>query len=279
MRVKTKRAYKEKRKSKKSAGRKKLNILVSNDDGIDAPGIYALVMELRKIGKVTVVAPDKQRSAVGHAITMNFPLRVRKFYKNGEFFGYAVEGTPADSVKIAVRTILHDKPDILISGVNHGSNTAINIIYSGTVSAATEGTILNIPSIAVSLTTYDEPDFRFAAKFARKLAEFVAAKGLREDTLLNVNVPPVKEKEIKGIRITRQGQSRWDDTYDVRRDPNNKEYYWLTGKLDVMDTAEDTDLISVINNYISITPIQFDLTDYTALPEIKRWKLNNLLGK
>jgi 5'-nucleotidase len=156
----------------KKKSKKRLNILVSNDDGIDAPGIFALVQELRKIGDVTVVAPDKQ----------NFPLRAKEFKKDGVFFGYAVEGTPADSVKLAVRALLKKKPDLLVSGVNHGANTAISIIYSGTVSAATEGTILGIPSIAVSLTTYGHPDFRYAAKFSRKLAELVIKKGLPEGT-------------------------------------------------------------------------------------------------
>ncbi|MDI6765914.1 MAG: 5'/3'-nucleotidase SurE [Bacteroidota bacterium] len=255
------------------------NILVSNDDGIDAPGIYAVVNELKKFGNVTVVAPDEQRSAVGHAITMNYPLRVKKFYKNNKFFGYAVEGTPADSVKIAVRTVLKEKPDILISGINHGSNTAINIIYSGTVSAATEGTILGIPSIAVSLTTYDKPDFSFAAMFSHKLAEMVLQKGLPKDTLLNVNVPPLKEKDIRGVRITRQGKSRWDDTFEMRRDPNNKEYYWLTGKLEVLDISEETDLISIFNKYVSITPIHFDLTNYKAISELKSWKLEKYFKK
>jgi 5'-nucleotidase len=263
----------------KKQTKKRLNILASNDDGIDAPGIQALVRELSKIGHVTVVAPDKQRSAVGHAITMNFPLRMRKFMRDGEFFGYAVEGTPADSVKIAVRTIMKEKPDILVSGVNHGSNTAINVIYSGTVSAATEGTILGIPSIAVSLTTYAEPDFRFAAKFARKLVELVAKKGLPKDTLLNVNVPAVPEKNIRGVRITRQGKSRWDDTFDVRRDPNNREYYWLTGKLDLVDTESGIDQIAIMHNYVSVTPIHFDLTDYPALNELQQWKLNKLIRK
>lgn len=256
--------------------RKKPSILVSNDDGIDAPGIYALVQELNKIGTVTVVAPDEQRSAVGHAITMNYPLRVRKFHKNREFFGYAVEGTPADSVKIAIRTVMHEPPDLLVSGINHGSNTAINIIYSGTVSAATEGTIMGIPSIAISLTTYDKPDFRFAAKFSRKLAEFILKRGLPKDTLLNVNIPPIKEKDIQGVRITRQGKSRWDDTFDVRRDPNNKEYYWLTGKMDVLDTSPETDLIAIFQKFISITPIHFDLTDHKTFSEMKSWKLEKL---
>ena len=256
--------------------RKRPNILVSNDDGIDAPGIYALVLELKKIGNVSVVAPDKQQSAVGHAITMNYPLRVTKFTKNRKFFGYAIEGTPADSVKLAVRTLLDEKPDLLVSGINHGSNTAINVIYSGTVSAATEGTVLGIPSIAVSLTTFNEPDFRFAAIFARKLAAFILKKGLPEGTLLNVNIPPVKEKEIRGVRITRQGKTRWDDTFEVRRDPANKEYYWLKGKLEVLDRSPDTDQIAVMNNYVSITPIQFDVTDYKTLKKMRQWNIERV---
>jgi len=261
----------------KSSKKKIPRILVSNDDGIDAPGIYALVQELKKLGTVTVVAPDKQQSAVGHAITMNYPLRVSKFVKNESFFGYAVEGTPADCVKLAARTLLQEKPDILVSGINHGSNTAINIIYSGTVSAATEGTVLGIPSIAISLTTYGKPDFRVAAKFARRLAAFVLKKGLPEATLLNVNVPAVKEKDIRGVRVTRQGKTRWDDTFDVRRDPNNKEYYWLTGKLEIVDHSEDTDQIAVMRNYISVSPIQYDLTDYRMLKKMQDWGIEGLM--
>ena len=251
----------------------KLKILVSNDDGIDAPGIYALVTELKKIGEVVVVAPDKQMSAVGHAITMNYPLRAAEFFKNKEFFGYAVEGTPADCVKLAMHSILDSPPDILVSGINHGSNTAINLIYSGTVSAATEGTVLGVPSIAVSLATWDKPDFAYAAVFARRLAGFVIRQKLPEATLLNVNVPPLGEHDIKGIRVTRQGKTRWDDTFDVRRDPYNKEYYWLTGKLEVIDTSSETDEIAVRDGYISITPIHYDLTDYEFLGKMRRWKL------
>src|SRR5512135_16648 len=196
---------------------KKLRILISNDDGIDAPGIYALVQEVRKIADVSVVAPDKQQSAVGHAITMNYPLRAVPFRKNNEFFGYAVEGTPADAVKLGVRFLLKQKPDLLLSGINHGSNTAINILYSGTVSAATEGTVLGIPSIAVSLTTHGQADFSYAARFAARLARRVLDEGLPQGTLLNVNVPAVPEPEIAGVRVTRQGSSSWEDTFDVRR--------------------------------------------------------------
>lgn len=258
---------------------KRPDILICNDDGIDAPGIFALAQEIKKIGNVIVIAPDKQQSAVGHAITMNFPLRVTQFHKNGAFFGYAVEGTPADAIKLGIRSLLKRTPTLLISGINHGSNTAINIIYSGTVSAATEGTILGIPSIAVSLTTYGEPNFKYAAKFTRKLAKVVQEYGLPPDTLLNVNVPNVDEKEIRGVLLTRQGKSRWDDTFEVRRDPSRKEYYWLTGKLEVLDTAIDTDQRAIMNNYVSITPIKYDLTDYTMLQKMESWKVNRLLRK
>ncbi len=253
---------------------RKPSILVSNDDGIDAPGLAALVAELAKIGHVSVVAPDKQRSAVGHAITMNYPLRVKKFHKDGRLFGYAVEGTPADCVKLAIRSLMKAPPDLLVSGVNHGANTAVNIIYSGTVSAATEGTLLNVPSIAVSLTTYDDADFRPAARFAKRLALRVLRSGLPAGTLLNVNVPAVRASQIRGVRVTRQGNSLWNDTFDVRVDPNNNTYYWLTGKLDVLDTADDTDVVAVRKNYISVTPIQYDLTDYKALKSVRAWKLS-----
>ncbi|HTK82360.1 MAG TPA: 5'/3'-nucleotidase SurE [Bacteroidota bacterium] len=266
------------KKLKKPAHRK-LHILVSNDDGIDAPGIHALVRELKKIGEVMVVAPDKQRSAVGHAITMNYPLRVTKFFKNERFFGYAVEGTPADCVKLAIRSLCEVKPDIIVSGVNLGSNTAINIIYSGTVSAATEGTILGIPSIAVSLTTFEHPDFSYAAKFARKLAAFIGKRGLPEATLLNVNVPAIEAKQIRGVKVTRQGKSRWDDKFELRLDPNNREYYWLAGKLHIIDTSADTDEIAVVNHYVSVTPLHYDLTDYEALKKIQQWKLEKLVKK
>lgn len=253
------------------------HILVSNDDGIDAPGIYSLVQELRKVATVTVVAPDKQQSAVGHAITMNYPLRAVPFRKNDEFFGYAVEGTPADAVKLGVKFLLKERPDLVISGINHGSNTAISILYSGTVSAATEGTILGIPSIAVSLTTHQEADFSYAAKLAARLAVLVLQKGLPGGTLLNVNVPAVRESEIRGIMVTHQGFSTWDDTFDVRRDPANREYFWLTGKLAIMDNDEDADVIAIRNNFVSVTPIHYDLTDQRMLEGMKQWGLEKLL--
>jgi len=252
------------------------HVMIANDDGIDAPGIFALAQEMKKIARVSVVAPDRQQSAVGHAITMNYPLRALPFRKNGEFFGFAVDGTPADAVKLGVRCLLKEKPDLLISGINHGSNTAINILYSGTVSAATEGTVLGIPSIAVSLTTHDQADFTYAAKFSARLAGRVVAEGLPRGTLLNVNIPAVSEDRIGGVRITRQGNSSWDDTFDVRRDPAGREYFWLSGSMDVSDTDPDTDQIAVRDNWISITPIHYELTDRALLEQMKQWALGDL---
>ena len=251
---------------------RRLRILVSNDDGIDAPGLDALVRELKRVGDVTVVAPHQQQSAVGHAITMNSPLRVRKHSKNGRFFGYAVAGTPADCVKLGVRAILKQRPDLVVSGVNHGSNTAISVIYSGTVSAATEGTILGIPSIAVSLTTYAPADFIVAAKFARRLALEVMKRGLPAGTLLNVNVPPLPEAKIKGVRITRQGKAIWNDTFDARRDPANKEYYWLTGGLQNVDQDLVYDEAAIRSGYVSVTPIQYDLTNDNMIGVLEMWR-------
>lgn len=254
---------------------KKLSILVSNDDGIFSDGLGTLVKELEKIATVTIVAPDSQQSAVGHAITVHRPLRVREVSKEGKFFGFAVDGTPADCVKLAIRHLMKNKPDLVISGVNHGSNTAISVIYSGTVSAATEGTILGIPSFAMSLTTFEpNADFSYAAKFARQLALNVIEHGLPSGTLLNVNVPPVSENEICGVVITRQGKSMWNDEFEARRDPGNKQYFWLKGDLVELDEEEDIDQRAILNNKVSITPIQFDLTNYEMIKTLQSWKIS-----
>ena len=250
------------------------SILISNDDGIFSEGIAALVHSLSSIADITIVAPDSQQSAVGHAITMHRPLRMREVSKDGKFFGYALDGTPADCVKLAIRTIMSKKPDLVVSGINHGSNTAISVIYSGTVSAATEGTILGIPSFAISLTTFEpHPDFSVAADFARKLAQTVLTNGLPAGTLLNVNVPPVPSSEIQGVAVTRQGRSVWNDEFEARRDPGNKQYFWLKGELVELDEDEDVDQRAIVGNKISVTPIQYDLTNYSALGTIRDWKL------
>lgn len=253
-----------------------LKILVSNDDGIHSQGIYELVQELKKVGDVTVVAPSSEQSAVGHAITMKIPLRIKEVYRRGEFFGYAVDGTPADCVKIGMRNIIKDVPDVVISGINHGSNTAINIIYSGTVSAAREAAIMDIPAIAVSVTSHQVKNFSYAAKFAANLAKLLIAKDLPKGTLLNVNVPDILENEIKGVKLTKQGKSKWLETYEERIDPFGNKYFWLTGELNVTDTDENMDHKAVLNNFVSVTPIHFDLTDYETYSEMQNWNISEL---
>ncbi len=246
-------------------------ILLTNDDGINAPGLAALCARMKEIGDVVVVAPDSERSAVGHAITLADPLRVWHVEKDGGFFGYAVNGTPADCVKIAYWALLDYKPDLLVSGINLGSNTGINVIYSGTVSAATEGTILKIPSVAISLTTYTNPDFTYAAKFAQKLGLMVLERGLPNGTFLNVNVPPVREEAIRGVVVTRQGRAVYRERFDKRVDPQNRVYYWLTGKKVEVEEDEGVDDRAILNHKVSITPIHYDLTNYGYLEELKRW--------
>jgi len=253
-----------------------LKILVTNDDGIDSAGISALAEGLKEIADVVVVAPHDEQSAVGHGITMKIPLRVFKYYKNGSFFGYAVEGTPADCVKMGIRNIIGEAPDLVISGINHGSNTAINIIYSGTVSAAREAAIMDVPAIAISVTSHDAQDFTFASKVIKMVALKVAEHGLPNGTLLNVNVPNVPENKITGILVTKQSKAKWDDIYEKRVDPYGKEYYWLTGKLVEIETEFDTDQRAIRNNYVSLTPIHFDLTDYETFEKMKGWNIEKV---
>lgn len=248
-------------------------ILLTNDDGINAPGLDELYRQIKEIGEVIVVAPDSEKSAVGHAITLSDPLRVWKFEKNGDFFGYAVNGTPADCVKIAYWALLRHKPDLVISGINLGSNTGINVIYSGTVSAATEGTILGIPSFAISLTTYKNPDFTYAAKFARKLSKILLERDLPKGTFLNVNVPPIQEEEIEGVVITRQGKAIYKEKFDRRIDPQNRVYYWLTGTKIQLEEDSDVDDRAILQNKVSITPIHYDLTNYEFVNELNTWDI------
>ncbi|MEW6507029.1 MAG: 5'/3'-nucleotidase SurE [Bacteroidota bacterium] len=254
-----------------------MKILISNDDGIDSPGIAALAKEMKKLGEVTVIAPRTEQSAVGHAITMKIPLRITEYYKNGDFFGYAIDGTPADCLKIGIRNILKTRPDIVLSGINNGSNTAINIIYSGTVSAAREAAIMDLPAISVSQTSHDARDFSYAAEIALKLSKQVLENGLSKGTLLNVNVPNLPKEKIAGILLTQQGKSKWDDVYEERIDPYGKKYYWLTGNLIETDNDLITDQHAIKKNYVSITPVHFDLTDYKMYNEMKAWELENLM--
>lgn len=255
-----------------------MKILITNDDGIDSAGIYTLRESLKNMADVTVVAPITEQSAVGHGITMQIPLRVLKYNKNGEFFGYAVYGTPADCVKIGIRNIMKEKPDLVISGINHGSNTAINIIYSGTVSAAREAAIMDVPAIAISVTNHAVKDFGFAGKIANLLAKKVYGKNLPLGTLLNVNVPDFPEDQIKGVLVTKQGKSKWDDIYEKRVDPQGRDYYWLKGNLMEVDEGLEIDQVAIKNNYVSVSPIHFDLTDYETYEKLKEWNFEKLLN-
>jgi 5'-nucleotidase len=244
-----------------------MKILLTNDDGILAEGLIALYEELKGDFELSVVAPETEMSAVGHAITLSNPLRVRRFKRNGVFFGYGVSGTPADCVKIGVQEILQKRPDMIISGINLGSNVGINLLYSGTVSAATEGAFLGIPSVAISLSTKNDPEFSFPARFSRRMIKFVMENGLREGAALNVNIPAVPEDQIKGISFTTQDLVRHRDVYEKRNDPRGNVYYWLASETPVEESIPNTDLMALKENRITITPITFDLTD---VKQVKR---------
>lgn len=249
-------------------------ILVVNDDGIDAPGIRALIEVMKELGDVTVVAPDGPQSGMGHAITIAKPLRLDKvnIYEGVEM--YKSSGTPVDCVKLAVNQVFKgQKPDLCVSGINHGLNNSINVIYSGTMSAAVEGAIESIPSIGFSLDdfTYDA-DFSFCKKYIKVIASQVLEHGLQIGTLLNVNFP--KGDSIKGIKICRQANAKWAEEFDERLDPHKRNYYWLTGVFQNNDHGEDTDVWALENGYVSLVPVQFDMTAHHAIPVINSWNLD-----
>ncbi|RKZ28211.1 5'/3'-nucleotidase SurE [bacterium] len=247
-------------------------ILIVNDDGIYAPGLLTLAEHLREKYEVVIVSPDREQSAVGHAITLAEPLRIYDVNQNGRFFGYAVSGTPADCVKLAIRVIMKKPPDLLISGINQGANVGASLIYSGTVSAATEATMLLIPSIAVSLDTHrSDADFKPAAIFARRIAEKVLHTGLPGGVFLNVNVPALPVDSIKGIKITLQATTYFDDFFERRIDPQGRTYYWMSGTMVEVDRGEDSDLMALRQGYVSITPVRYDLTARSFISQLKTW--------
>lgn len=258
--------------------KKKPLILITNDDGITAPGIRHLVKLMKEIGDVVVVAPDSEQSGKGHAITVDNILFCDpiKLPKNVTYKAYSCSGTPADCVKIACREILTQKPDLCVSGINHGSNSAVNVIYSGTMSAAIEAGTMGIPAIGFSLLDFSwEADFKPASKFIKKIATTVLQKGLPEGVVLNVNIPVRQEEEIKGIKICRQANAHWVERYDKRLTPNGRNYYWSEGEFLVKDNdkgAQDTDVWALQNGYISVVPTQFDLTQYKAIELLKSSK-------
>ncbi|HUM53605.1 MAG TPA: 5'/3'-nucleotidase SurE [Chitinophagales bacterium] len=252
-------------------------ILVTNDDGIVSPGIKALVEAVQKFGDVVVVAPDSPQSGMGHAITIHEPLRLQKVNQFGDIPSYQCSGTPVDCVKIAIDKILHRKPDLCVSGINHGSNAAINVIYSGTMSAAMEAAIDGIPAVGFSLLDFSfEADFSASKFYVEKVVEQILAKGMPSDSLLNVNIPKLPLSEIKGMRICRQSNAKWVEEFDERTDPNGKNYYWLTGKFVNFDQGDDTDVWALENGYVSIVPVQYDLTHHHAISFINQnWKLHD----
>jgi 5'-nucleotidase len=249
-------------------------ILVTNDDGITAPGIRALVEAMSELGKVVVVAPDKPQSGMGHAITLGEPLRLEKSDIFGDIEAYQCSGTPVDCVKLAKDKIINGNPDLCVSGINHGSNSSINVIYSGTMSAAVEASIEGIKAAGFSLCDYSyHADFEASKHYAKIIARNLLYNELPEGTLLNVNIPPLKLEHIKGIKICRQSNAKWVEDYDERRDPRGKKYYWLTGKFFNNDKGEDTDEWALDNGYISVVPVQFDLTAHHAIRFVRdKWK-------
>jgi 5'-nucleotidase len=251
-------------------------ILVSNDDGITAPGILVLVECMKKLGKVVVVAPDSPQSGMGHAITINKPLRMEEVHVFGpDVLAYQCSGTPADCVKLAVDKVLHRQPDLLVSGINHGSNSSINVLYSGTMSAAMEGAIEGMKAIGFSLCDYAyDADFSVAAMVVDKVAQNVLKHGLPSDTLLNVNIPKVGLDEFKGIKVCRQARAKWKEDFDERTDPYHRKYYWLTGKFIHLDHGEDTDEWALSHQYASVVPVQFDLTAHHAISTLNTWDID-----
>lgn len=254
---------------------KKPLILISNDDGITAPGILATVEVMKTLGTLVVVAPDSPQSGMGHAITINKPLRLVKNNQFGpDIESYQCSGTPADCVKLAVDKVLHRKPDILVSGVNHGSNSSINVIYSGTMSAAMEGAIEGITSVGFSLLDFSwDADFTGAKEYMSRIMKNVIEHGLPTDTLLNVNIPNIPLEEIKGSKICRQANAKWVEEFDHRQDPYKRDYYWLTGKFTNFDKGEDTDEWALANGYVSVVPVQFDLTAHHAIQTLNTWEI------
>ncbi|SKC72868.1 5'/3'-nucleotidase SurE [Maledivibacter halophilus] len=251
-----------------------MKVVVANDDGIFAEGIYKLAKKLSVKHEVFVVAPDRQRSATGHGITMHHPLRANKIkFFDTDILAWSIDGTPADCIKLAIEGILKDKPDFVISGINDGPNLGTDVLYSGTVSAAMEGAIHGIQSMAISMADTQNIDYDIGAEFANIMIDNLTYNKLPKDTLLNINVPTCNKKEVKGVKITTLGARKYKNTFIKRVDPRGQDYYWLGGELIQEDQNEDSDVNSVKDNYISVTPIHYDLTDYDLNKIIRKWNI------
>lgn len=255
--------------------KKKPVILITNDDGITAPGIKNLIEAVKDLGKVVVVAPDKPQSGMGHAITIGIPLRLHKVNLFEGIEAYQCSGTPVDCVKLAVDKVLHHKPDICLSGINHGANHSINVIYSGTMSAAVEAAIESIPSVGFSLLDYSlEADFTASRKYAKMIVQQLLQSKLDKHCVLNVNIPIAKVDEIKGLKICRQAYAKYEEDFIEREDPHGRKYYWLTGEFVNFDEGDDTDVWALANKYVSVVPVQFDLTHYKLKQQLEKdWSI------
>ncbi len=256
-----------------------MRYLLTNDDGIYARGLSALYDELSQDADCLIVAPEVEQSAVGHAITVFRPLMVRPADKDGHFLGYSVAGTPADCVKIGLKELTDCPVDLVVSGINKGANVGINVLYSGTVSAATEGVILGVPSLAISLDAHHQADYTFAARFARKMAAFIIKNGPFANCVLNVNVPALPEEEIKGIAVVRQAKAKLMENFDKRTDPRDNVYYWLAGETQFTGQEEpDSDASALRRGMITITPLYFDLTRHDLLSDLSTKIQASFLG-
>lgn len=250
-------------------------ILVTNDDGITAPGIRNLISVMNSIGDVVVVAPDSPQSGMGHAITVDNVLTCNPItVDEGPQLEYSCSGTPADCVKMAVNNILNRKPDLCVSGINHGSNSSINVIYSGTMSAAVEAGIEGVPAIGFSLLDYNyHADFKPCLEYVKNITLSALKNGIPEGVVLNVNIPKLPQNAIKGVKICRQANGYWREDFDKRKSPFGKEYYWLSGEFINKDKGEDTDIWALDNGYISVVPVQFDLTAHHVIQKLNSWDI------
>jgi len=264
----------QKPSGKKITGREQPIILITNDDGITAPVLHNLVEAVKDLGKIVVVAPDKPQSGMGHAITIGTPLRLHKVNEFENVESWQCSGTPVDCVKLAVDKILHRKPDLCLSGINHGANHSINVIYSGTMSAAVEAAIESIPSVGFSLLDYNiEADFSGSRKYVRIIVQKLLQKKQDKHMVLNVNMPAVPAELIRGIKVCRQAYAKYEEDFIERNDPNGRRYYWLTGEFVNFDKGRDTDVWALANHYVSVVPVQFDLTNYVLKTKLEKlWK-------
>lgn len=256
-----------------SKAKKRPLILVTNDDDITAPGLKALVESVKSFGDLLIIAPDRPQSGMGHAITVNAPLRMYPSDLHPGHKSFAISGTPVDCVKLGIYEVLKKNPDLIVSGINHGSNVSTNVLYSGTMSAAVEGALEGIPSVGFSLCDFSyDADMTVAKKVVKQVVKKILENKFPEGICFNVNIPAISEKKLKGIKVCRMAKAFWDDKFDKRNDPLGKPYYWLTGSFKNFDTGLDTDLQALKNNYASLVPIQYDMTAHHAVSTLNNWK-------